>query len=412
MKRRVAVTGLGILAGGAMDATVFWDRIAKGESAIGPVSAFDPAGLGCRIAAELHEFAPASFLPRQVWRRLDRSAQLALCAAALAWEGSRVGAGAMNRSRVGVFEGTSLGPLAATLLVHRRYLAEGCKRAGPAALLTGMTGAGSGAIAAHFGLHGPTITLSEGSTSSANAIGLAFRAIRSGELDAALAGGAECPMAEEIFATFACTGVLTRGNDDPARAVKPFDRARDGFALGEGGCFLLLEDLSHAERRGAGILAEIAGYGESTDAFHPTSPDPEGTQLARAMTASLEDAGLGPEAVGYLNAHGTATAANDPAESRAIHLAFGDAARTVQVSSTKPVTGHLLGACGAVEAAVSVMALNNDFLPPSVNLTHPDPACDLDYVPPAGRRRRIDCAMSTNLSFGGRNSALLFRTLA
>jgi 3-oxoacyl-[acyl-carrier-protein] synthase II len=408
MARDVVVTGMGVLAAGETDAGAFWARVAGGVSAVAPVTLSDPEGPGCRIGAELPGFSPASFLPRNAWRRLDRSARLALCAAAAAWEDSRIGAGMPDAGRIGVFEGTSLGPLAATLRAHRQYLAAGCRGVGPATMLAGMTGSASGAIAMQLRLHGPCLTVSDGSTSSANAIGLALRAVRSGHIDAAIAGGAESPFAEEIFATFASTGVLSAGNGDPPGAMKPFDRRRDGFVLGEGACFLVLEELTRAERRGATILATLAGYGEATDAYHPTSPDPEGTYLARAMTAALHDAGARPESIGYVNAHGTATAANDPVECRALRLVFGDPARTPAVSSTKPVTGHLLGGCGAVEAAVAILALQHGFVPPTINLAECESGCDLDFVPRTGRPQPMLRAMTNNLSFGGRNTSLLF----
>jgi 3-oxoacyl-[acyl-carrier-protein] synthase II len=367
------------------------------------------SSLPSQIAAEANDFDPNDYVDRKASRRLDRYAQLAVSAAQVASQDAHLSVDKEAENCVGVFEGTSLGPLKATLDQHEQYLSEGCRRVNPSTLLTSMMGAGSSSIALHLQTHGPSLTISDGSASSTYAIGYGYRQIKDGYIDVALVGGAEAPISQEVFATFCCARLLSTCNDDPHRAMKPFDRDRNGFVLGEGAAFLVIEDLSHALKRNAAIYAELAGFGETTDAYHPTSPHPEGMWVARAMEMALREAGLKSEDVDYLNAHGTATRANDVAETLAIKHLFGTHANNLAISSTKPVTGHLLGACGGLEAAITVLAMNQQFIPPTLNLTVPDDACNLDYVPNVGKGKHIRVAMTNNYSFGGRNASLVFR---
>ncbi len=409
MARRIVVTGIGVIAPGATGKERLWEAVHQGKSSLQKLTRFNADHLPCQIAGEVADFNPLDYMDRKVSRRMDRAAQFAAGSARLAVQDAKLNLSNEDASRLGVFEGTSLGPLNSTLETHRTYLAEGCRRANPTMLMSSMMGAGSGFIALELGLHGPSLTISDGSASSAYAIGYAYRNIKAGCIDMAIAGGAEAPISEEVFATFCCAHLLSTHNNNPPCAMRPFDKERDGFVLGEGAAFLVLEELSHALARDAWMYGEIVGFGETTDAFHPTSPDPTGEWIARAMSLALVEAKLSPDDVQYLNAHGTATRANDPVETKAITRTFGEYSSQLPVSSTKPITGHLLGACGGLEAVIALLAMNNSYLPPTINLSTCDETCLLDYVPNIGRRRQVDVAMTNNYSFGGRNASLLFR---
>jgi 3-oxoacyl-[acyl-carrier-protein] synthase II len=409
MLHRVVVTGIGAIVAGATGKDQLLDLLLRGSSSIGTLTRFNSKSLPCSIAGEIMDFNPSDYMDRKVSRRMDRAAQLAVGAARLACVDASLDISKEDTSQTGVFEGTSLGPLNCTLENHRRYLTEGCKHAIPTMLTSSMMGAGSGFIALELGIHGPSLTISDGSASSAYAIGYGFRNIKAGYATVAIAGGAEAPLSEEIFATFCCARLLSAHNQSPREAMRPFDRDRDGFVLGEGATFLVLEELSHALGRGAHVYGEIVGFGETTDAFHPTSPHPAGEWVARAMDLALKEGGVRPEEVHYINAHGTATKANDIAETRAIKRVFGNHSSTLHVSSTKPIVGHLLGACGGLEAAMTMLSMEHEFIPPTLNLSNPDQECDLDYVRAVGRQQHIEIAMSNNYSFGGRNASLLFK---
>lgn len=311
MGRRVVVTGIGVIAPGAIGKEQLWERVKSGQSSVEKVRRFDASSLPTQIAAEANDFDPSDYVDRKASRRLDRYAQLAVSAAQMASQDAHLSVDKEAKDCVGVFEGTSLGPLKATLDQHEQYLSEGCRRVNPSTLLTSMMGAGSSSIALHLQTHGPSLTISDGSASSAYAIGYGYRQIKDGYIDVALVGGAEAPISQEVFATFCCARLLSTCNNDPHRAMRPFDRDRNGFVLGEGAAFLVIEDLSHALKRNAAVYAELAGFGETTDAYHPASPHPEGIWIARAMEMALKEAGLKSEEVDYLNAHGTATHAND-----------------------------------------------------------------------------------------------------
>jgi 3-oxoacyl-[acyl-carrier-protein] synthase II len=409
MPRQVVVTGIGVIVPGATGKDQFWGLIQAGKSAVGPLTRLEANSLPCRIAGEIYDFNPGDFVQRNVSRRLDRASLLAVAAARLACTDARLDLSRCDRSRVGVFEGTSLGPLNSTLDHHRKYLSGGCNHASPTALISGMMGAGSGHIAQNLEIHGPSLTISDGSASSAYAIGYGFRSIKAGQLDLAIVGGAEAPLSEEVVAAFCCARLLSTRNDRPHESMRPFDRDRDGFVLAEGAAFLLLEELSQALARNARVYAEITGFGETTDAFHPTSPDPSGTWIARSMELALQEAEIQPDQVQYLNAHGTATRINDTVEATSIKRVFSSHISDLAVSSTKPITGHALGACGAIEAGTTVLSLCHEFIPPTLNLLHKDDECDLDVVPGRGRNHCIEVAMSNNYSFGGRNASLVFK---
>jgi 3-oxoacyl-[acyl-carrier-protein] synthase II len=409
MSHRVVITGIGAVTPCGIGKEPLWERVRNGNSCVEQVTRLDPSGLPVTMAAEVRDFVPEDFFDRRKARRMERSTQFAVAASELAWNDARLEANLSGTDRIGVFEGTALGPMNSIFESHRNFIADGCRRVNPTMLTSSMFGSGSGSIAQKFQIHGPCMTISDGSASSTFAIGTGFRNIRQGLLDVALAGGSEAPISREICATFSCARLLATHNQEPHRAMKPFDRNRDGFILGEGGVYLVLEESGHALRRGAHIYAEISGFGETTDAYHPTSPHPEGYFMGWAMTNALREANLSPGDIQYVHAHGTATKLNDVAETKGVKHCFGEFAPALRLSSTKPVTGHLLGACGALEAAITLLALENQYLPPTINLASGDPECDLDYVPNEGRRAGIEHAMINNFSFSGRNASLVFQ---
>jgi 3-oxoacyl-[acyl-carrier-protein] synthase II len=409
MGRRVVITGLGVIAPGGIGIETFWNEVKNGHSAVNIVQQFESGGLPTRIAAEVIGFNPWEFVNRRWLNRVDRTAQFAMGAARMAYDDARLNLKPATAIRTGIFEGTALGGMNENLLQHKQYLADSHRRINPLSLIKGMTGSASGSIALEFHLHGPSITFSNGCVSSSWAIGYGFEKIQHGELDLAFVGGAEAPVSKEIFTLFSTAHLMSTCNESPSSAFKPFDAKRDGFVVGEGGAMLILEELHHALARGAHIYAEIVGFGGTTDAYHATAPDPEGEMIAGAMRAALTSAGIQPEEVSYLNAHGTATELNDVTETRAIRKTFGERANRLPVSSSKSITGHLLGACGAMELVIASLAIEHQWIPPTVNLHTMDPRCDLDYVPVQGRPAKLDIVMSNNYSFGGRNSAIILK---
>lgn len=409
MKHRVVITGIGVVVPCGVGPEKFWYHVGHGIPTADTISRFDTDGLPTRIACETKEFDPHNYLDRRLIRRLERCAQFAVSAAKLAQQDADIMIDAQTGRRTGVFEGTALGCINSNFERHREYLYDGVRHVSPLGLVTGMTGNASSCIAQEFHLQGPSITLSNGCVSSSYAVGCAFRKIQYGEIDVAFAGGAEAPISREMLVLFSKTDLLSKQNDDPTGACKPFDTRRDGFVLGEGGAILIIEQLKHAAKRNARIYAEIVGFGETTDAYHPTRPEPGGEMIAQAMRYALAEAHIQPHEVDYLNAHGTATVFNDPVETRTIKKVFGDHASHLPISSLKPITGHLLGACGVVEVVASVLAIKHKWIPPTANLQQPDPQCDLDCVPKSGRSSDVRVAVSNNYSFGGRNASLVFR---
>ncbi|MCI0330297.1 MAG: beta-ketoacyl-[acyl-carrier-protein] synthase family protein [candidate division Zixibacteria bacterium] len=409
MKRRVVITGVGVVAPGGVGKEKFWSRVKEGRPAAGPLTRFESDGLPVKIAAEAADFDPREFLSQRWMSRTERYTQFALAASILAaGDAGLVLEGAATR-RAGVFEGTSAGSLSAIFDQHRKFLANGSRPVDPTDLVRGMSGNASGSIALFFHLNGPAVTFSQGCVSSSYAIHYGFRKIQTGELEVAFVGGAEAPISKELFALLSSVRLLSTQNDDPPSACKPFDARRDGIVVGEGGAILILEELNRALKRGAPIYAEVAGVGETTDAYHPTAPEPEGEMIAEAMRRALAEAGLEAEEVDYLNAHGSATRLNDVVETKAIKKAFGASAQKLPVSSTKATTGHLLGACGALELAACALAMKEGWLPPTANFEVADPSCDLDYIPRRGRAARIRAAMSNTFSFGGRNASVVIK---
>jgi 3-oxoacyl-[acyl-carrier-protein] synthase II len=411
MRTRVVVTGLGCISPLALDWPGTWQALLAGKSGVGPITFFDASHFKTRIAAEVKDFdAGARFGSREA-RRMDRFTQFALAAALEALQQSDLNVAASTRDRIGVVLGTGIGGIH-TLVENLKILeARGPERVSPFLVPMMLSDAAAGMIAIHLGVRGPNMAVVTACATGSNAIGEAAEVIRRGTADAVLAGGAEASILPIAVAGMGVIGALSTRNDEPERASRPFDKNRDGFVMGEGAAVLMLESLEHARRRGARILAELTGYGTSDDAYHVSAPAEDGAGAALSMQWALDDAGLRAQDISYINAHGTSTPLNDKSETVAIKKVFGEGAYRVPVSSTKSMTGHLLGASGALEAAVAVQAILDGILPPTINYETPDPDCDLDYVPNQARRTQVRHVMSNSFGFGGHNATLIFSRL-
>ncbi len=409
MSRRVVVTGMGAVSPLGLDVPTLWQGIREARSGITPITLCDASNLDSRIAGEVHGFDPLNYMDRKEVRRNDRFIHLAIAAAAEALRTAELTVTPENAESIGVIIGSGIGGIT-TLAEGVITLQErGPSRISPFLVPAMITNMAAGQVSMLFGLKGPNYCTTSACASGAHAIGEAAEIIRRGWASAVVAGGSEAPITPIGIASFASAKAISTRNDDPAGASRPFDAGRDGFVLAEGGAMLVLEDLEFARARGARILAELVGYGLSADAYHITPPAPGGEGALRSMRAALKHAGLTPDDIDYINAHGTSTPAGDIAETEAIKRLLGERAYRVPVSSSKSQFGHLLGAAGAIEAIVSILAIQENLLPPTINYTTPDPQCDLDYVPNAARPARIDVVLSNSFGFGGHNVSLVFR---
>ena len=410
MAKKVYVTGLGMVTPVGLDVRSSWDTLLQGTSGIDYITTFSTEGFQTTFAGEVKGFDPTEYVDRKQARRLDRFAQLAIAAThqALAQAKLNLEDGSVDATRVGAMVGSGIGGII-TLSEQFQVLEEkGPTRVNPFLIPMMLADMGSGQVSINFGAKGPNFCITTACSSGADAIGTAYEMIQHGDIDIAVAGGTEAPLCPIAVAGFnACLALSTR-NDDPKRASRPFDANRDGFVMGEGAGILVIESEESVVRRGVTPLARLAGYGSSSDAYHVTQPSPGGEGGARAMKRALEVAELAPKDVSYINAHGTSTPLNDKLETLAVKTVFGDEAYKLRISSTKSMTGHLLGAAGGVEAAISVMAVNQGAAPPTINLETPDPECDLDYTPYTPYRGVVKAAMSNSLGFGGHNSSLIF----
>ena len=412
-RRRVVVTGLGTINPLAHNVDDFWAALLEGRSGAGPVTLFDASRLATQFAAEVKDFDPEVYMPRKESRRLDRSTMLFWGATKQAMDDSGLvfEDGDPASERAGVVCGTGIGGIGTTQDQMDVLAERGPGRISPLAIPMIMSNQASGAVSIGFHLAGPSTCTVTACAASANAIGDAAEIIRRGVTDVMVAGGMEGAVTEFAMGGFNSMKALSTRNDDPEAASRPFDKDRDGFLLGEGAGSLILEEFEHAKARGAKVYGELVGYGMSADAYHITLPKPGGGGAARAMQGALNDAGANPEDVGYVNAHGTSTPANDVTETLAIKTVFGDHAYRMPVSSTKSMTGHMLGGAGAVEAVISLKALVEGVIPPTINYTTPDPECDLDYVPNEARKAEPEFALSNSFGFGGHNVSLLFASV-
>jgi 3-oxoacyl-[acyl-carrier-protein] synthase II len=412
--RRVVVTGTGLISALGTGTEKNWQAMLAGKSGIALVTRFDPGKIDARIAGEVRDFEPEQFIDRREVRRMDLYAQYALAAADMAVKESGIPIGpdqpnGYRPEKVGVIVGSGIGGISSLEEQHRKGLEKGFDRLSPFFIIQMIINMAPGLISMRYNCKGPNWAPVSACATSAHAIGEAYKSIKLGETDAAIAGGAEAAITPLGLGGFSVMKALSTRNDDPASASRPFDKDRDGFVMGEGAGILVLEEMEHAKKRGAKILAELVGYGANSDAYHVTQPAPEGEGAARCMRLALQSAEMNPEDVGYINAHGTSTPFNDANETKAIKAVFGDHARKLAVSSTKSMTGHMLGAAGGVEGVISALVLSRNVIPPTINQLTPDPDCDLDYVPNQAREARVDAVMSNSFGFGGTNAVLLFK---
>ena len=407
--KRVVVTGVGAVTPIGNTPAEYWEGLLSGRNGIGPISLFDASQHKCRIAGEVKGFDPQQYLDGKEIKRMDRFAQFAVAASMQALADAQFTINELNAEQVGVIIGSGVGGIKVLEDQQTIYLTKGADRCSPFMVPMMISNMAAGLTAIHTGAKGPNSCPVTACAAGSNAVGDAFRLIQRGFAQAMICGGAEAAVTPLSVAGFASARALSTRNDDPAHASRPFDRDRDGFVMGEGSGILLLEELEHAKSRGARIYAEIVGYGLTCDAYHMTSPAPAGEGAARAMQLALKDANLNPDRISYVNAHGTSTAANDVNETAAIKTALGEAAYKIAISSTKSMTGHLLGGSGGIEAVATVLAIANDSIPPTINLDNPDPECDLDYVPHSSRAQKVEVALSNSFGFGGHNVTLAFK---
>ncbi|MCM3663025.1 beta-ketoacyl-ACP synthase II [Mesobacillus subterraneus] len=407
-KRRVVVTGIGAVTPLGNDAETTWNNIVEGVSGIGPVTRLNADDFPAKVAAEVKEFNVENFIDKKDARKMDRFTHYAVAASLMAVKDSSLEITDENAPRVGVWIGSGIGGMETFEQQHETFMNRGYRRVSPFFVPMMIPDMATGQVSITLGARGFNSCTVTACATGTNSIGDAFKVIQRGDADVMVTGGAEAPITKMSFAGF-CANTALSTNHDPQKASRPFDQNRDGFVMGEGAGIVVLEELEHALARGAKIYAEIVGYGATGDAYHITAPAPEGEGGARAMKMALDDAGLAPEEVGYINAHGTSTEYNDKYETMAIKTVFGEQAYKLAVSSTKSMTGHLLGAAGGIEAIFTVLALKEGILPPTINLENPDPECDLDYVPNEARRQQVSAAISNSLGFGGHNATIAFR---
>ncbi|HEY9642247.1 MAG TPA: beta-ketoacyl-ACP synthase II [Coleofasciculaceae cyanobacterium] len=407
--KRVVVTGLGAITPIGNTLAEYWEGLLSSRNGIGPITLFDAAKHDCRIAGEVKGFDPHQYLDRKEAKRMDRFAQFGVSASKQALADANFVINDLNAEQVGVIIGTGIGGLKVMEEQQEIYLNRGPDRCSPFMVPMMIANMAAGLTAIQVGAKGPNVCTVTACAAGSNAIGDAFRLVQRGYAQAMICGGTEAAVTPLSLAGFSACRAMSTRNDDPSHASRPFDRDRDGFVMGEGAGILVLEELEHALSRGAKIYAEMIGYGMTCDAYHMTNIAPEGEGAARAMSLCLKDAGVSPEQVSYINAHGTSTPVNDPNETAAIKTVLGQHAYKVAISSTKSMTGHLLGGSGGIEGVAAVMAVANDQLPPTINLQNPDPACDLDYVPNHSRSQTVEVALSNSFGFGGHNVTLAFK---
>lgn len=406
---RVVVTGIGCFSPLGLDTAITWQNLIAGKSGVDNITLFDASGYKTHFAAEVKGFDPTNYIGRKEARRMDRFAQLSVAAALQAVANSGLEINSENQNKIGVIVGSGIGGLTTLYEETKVLLESGPAKVTPFLVPMMISDMAAAQVSITLGIKGVNLGVSSACSSSSDAIGVAYELIRRGDAEAAVTGGSEAIINPIGIASFNALNALSTRNDAPQQASRPFDADRDGFVIGEGSCILILESLEHAQKRGANILAEVAAYGASGDAFHITQPDEGGDGAIRAMRLALSKAGFTPADIDYVNAHGTSTPMNDRIETMAIKTVFGDQAHRVAISSTKSMTGHLIGAAGALEASVCIMAIQNGVIPPTINLNKPAPECDLDYTPNVARKIEVNTALSNTFGFGGHNSVLIFK---
>ena len=409
MTRRVVVTGVGLVCALGIGTEESWKNLVAGKSGVGLITHFDTADFDCKIAGEIKNFDPFMWIEKKELKKMGRFIQVALAGADFAIKSANWKPEDSDLNEVGVYVSSGIGGFDIIEREHRKLVEGGPSRVSPFFIPSAIVNLASGHISIRYGAKGPNSATATACSASAHAIGDSFKIIERGAADMMICGGTEATVTPMGIGGFAAMKALSTRNDDPAHASRPFDSGRDGFVVGEGAGILILESLEHAQRRNAPILAEIVGYGMSGDAYHITQPASDGDGAYRVMKAAIKDAHLVPEDIGYVNAHGTSTPLGDVIETRALKRVFGENAKNVPVSSTKSMTGHLLGGAGGLEAGISVLALRDQILPPTINLETPDPECDLDYVPNVARKASVEYALSNSFGFGGTNAALIFK---
>ena len=409
MSRRVVITGIGLVSSLGIGTSANWTALLAGTSGVGPITKFDASAFAARIAAEVKGFDPLQFVEKKDVKKMDLFIQYAIAASQFAMDDSKLQITDENAPNVGVFIGSGIGGFITIEREHESLLGGGPRKISPFFIPSAIINLAAGQVSIRFGAKGPNLATCTACSASAHAIGESFEIIKRGDADAMIAGGSEAAITPMSVGGFASMRALSTRNDEPGRASRPFDKDREGFIIGEGAGVVILEELEHAQRRAAPIYAELVGYGSSADAYHMTAPSEDGDGARRVMAMAIRKAGIRPDEVDYINAHGTSTPFNDKLETLAIKNCFGEHARTLAISSTKSMTGHLLGGAGGLEAGISALAVHEQIVPPTINLDNPDPECDLDYVPHTSRRMRIKYALSNSFGFGGTNAALLFK---
>ena len=409
MSRRVVVTGVGLLCSVGSNTDECWQAVCEGRSGIGPIASFDATAFNCRIAGEVRNFDPGRWIEKKELKKVGRFIQFAIATADMAQKASGLDVTPEIAERVGVYIGSGIGGFEVIEREHRNLLEKGPSRISPFFIPATIVNLASGHVSIRSGAKGPNSAVATACTTGAHAIGDSYKIIQRGDADAMICGGTEAAITPMGIGGFAAMRALSQRNDEPARASRPWDRDRDGFVVGEGAGVLILEELEFAKRRNAPILAELVGYGMSSDAYHITSPSEDGEGAFRVMRNAMRDANLDPNKIDYINAHGTSTELGDKLETMAIKRAFGEHAYKLMVSSTKSMTGHLLGGAGGLEAGITVMAVQKGIAPPTINHDSPDPECDLDYVPNKARQASIEYALSNSFGFGGTNGSLIFK---
>ncbi len=409
MRRRIVVTGVGLVCAQGIGTDPVWQKLLAGEGGVGPITQFDASKFDCRIAAEVHGFDPLQWIPKKEVKKMGRFMHLAVAAADFAVRMANLEITPAIADSTGVYVASGIGGFDIIEREHTKLLEGGPGRISPFFIPSAIINLASGVISIRYGARGPNSATATACSASAHAVGDSFRLIERGDAEVMICGGAEAAITTMGIGGFGAMKALSTRNDDPMHASRPFDADRDGFIVGEGAGILILESLDYAKARNATILAEMSGYGMSGDAYHITQPAENGDGAYRVMRKALKDAGIEPQQVGYVNAHGTSTPLGDAIETIALKRVFGDTVKNLAVSSTKSMTGHLLGGAGGLEAGISVLALRDQILPPTINYEHPDPECDLDYVPNKARRLDFEYALSNSFGFGGTNAALIFK---